>query len=280
VLDFRRPAPGVTGAEVAETPLELARAPARWRRLFGPAMPLERTVVARFEREEISPGVMVFSAGTGASTLVVGFSGRWLRLMLPVAGILQNLDDTRVDLLLLTDETRGHYRNGVGAFASSFYTLCRSIDNIRSSMGYRHMITYGTSMGGLPALRAGVLLKADRSVALGPRYAWDISRIRNAKRRADAFDPLCACRETTGTAWALYSQNVADDVTHAQKLCRAMPDVTLFGVPAPDHNLLFPLMRQGRLGAFHAALLDPALPLDGETLRAAFGPLPAGVKPD
>lgn len=270
MLRFRRKAPGVVDGEVIETPLELAREPERWQQLFGPALPLEAATIARYARREMSPGVALFSAGGGASSLVVGFSGGWLRLMLPVAAILQNMDETSHDLLLLTDSTRSHYRNGIGDFAHSFPALCDGIDRLRRSRDYRHLILFGTSMGALAALRAATLLESDRAIGIGPRFAWDISRIRRAKRRADAFDPLCACRNVEVSAYAVHSASMEEDMLHAQRLSRLMPQCRILDVHVPDHNILHPLLRKGSLGAFQRELFEPSRPIDTAAIAALF----------
>jgi hypothetical protein len=270
VLDVKRMGKTDSRDDNIATPLELARMPARWSQLFGVPLPAEASGISRYIRREIAPGMLLYSARVGAPKLIVGFTGHWMRLMLPVAAILQSLDSSECDLLLLMDEKASHYRHGIGSFADSFYMLCTGIDKLRR--GYRHTITLGTSMGALPALRAGDIIGADRAIAIGARFAWDIVRMAAHGERILAFDPLCACRQQGKTElFALYGDAMAIDAGNAARLSRAMPRCGIIELPFVQHNVLLPLLRNGRLAEFNRELFDLQRAPGEARLRALFG---------
>ncbi len=51
-------------------------------------------------------------------TLIVGFSGNYMRLMVPTYRVLCNLDPERTDLLLLSDPKRAGFMQGLEGLGS------------------------------------------------------------------------------------------------------------------------------------------------------------------
>jgi hypothetical protein len=271
VLDFRRQDRARIDVQSVETPLELARTPAHWMDLFGSSLPLPETRVRPFTSTEIAPGVRFYTAGLNARTLIVGFSGKKYRLMLPIAAILQHLDESQFDLLLLADNRQSHFAYGIGRYATSFYHLCERIAAFKQQRGYDHLIAYGTSMGALPALRAGNLTGADRSIGVGVRYAWDVPRILRGNV-PPAFDPICHCRQT-GTVQALvfHGTDVEADELDARKLAAIMPGCRMIPLPWSMHNPLFKIFRSSRLEDFQRAIFNLDIMPDNRILQSVIG---------
>jgi hypothetical protein len=114
-------------------------------------------------------------------------------------------------------------------------------------------------MGGLPALRCGILLKTDSAVSAGGQFPYYPPHL---ERNVDlpSFEPLCDCNAATKTTLLCYhSSNYVADVQSADILERTLPIVRI-PIEAPGHGFLGQLFRQGRLRAFYERIFgaDPA----------------------
>lgn len=270
MFEFLRKPAAAVDAQTAMTPLEAAADPRIWREMFGTdRVPPEREV-RRFRRIEIlDPDVRLYSAGAGASTLIVGFCGKRSRLMMPIAITLQHLDDRRYDLLTMCDRRNLHFDAGVAGFAESLPELARRLSAIIEKRGYSSVITYGTSMGGLPALRLGRLLEADRAVSAGGRFVWHISRLVELKPTIGAFDLICDCRAPSRTrCYALFSDGSEEDVEGAAKVAAIMPQIELAAFSCARHNFAFELFRKGMLAQYHGEVFGLEHEPDLERLAA------------
>ncbi|WP_421850816.1 hypothetical protein [Oricola sp.] len=211
----------------------------------------------RFVRSEISATAHLFSAGLGASTLIVGFAGTKFRLFGPIWQILQIIDDREFDFLLLADERRRHFESGVPGFGNSMRNIAAAVAALASKRGYRKMITYGTSMGGFPALRAGSLIGADRAISIGGRYAWDIRRMQDGGDTIVAFDPLCACRTPgAGESIAIFSEGNAEDASNDARMRTVLPQLRSIAVPGHKHNALHAATQRGNACRLYEILFN------------------------
>ncbi len=223
----------------------------------------------RYRRTEIATGVNFYSAGKSAGTLVVGFGTMKGRLSMPVFMVLDALDDTRYDLLLLSDLSKRHFDIGIGAFARTLPDLAGRIRDFAGERGHKALVTFGSSMGGFPALRAGDLMRADRSISVGGRFAWHPSRLRKVRHTIHAFEPLCACRAPFGSPfYALFSRDNASDSRHAALLAEIAPNCRTIAFPGDAHGLHYEIQLKGRLDAFFAEMLDLTREPDADRLAA------------
>ena len=76
--------------------------------------------------------------------------------MLPISFFLQLMRDDKHDVLVLSDEHRRHFDGGVEGYSSSLLDTLKRIQAFAEAKPYEKVITYGTSMGGFPAIRAGL----------------------------------------------------------------------------------------------------------------------------
>lgn len=270
MFEFLRKPAAAVDAQTAMTPLEAAANPKIWRELFRTDQVPPKREVKRFRRTEVHHSdVRLYSAGAGASTLIVGFCGRRARLMMPIAITLQHLDDCRYDLLTVYDRRHLHYDAGVEGFAESLPELARRLSAIIEKRGYSSVITYGTSMGGLPALRLGRLLEADRAVSAGGRFVWHISRLVELKPTIGAFDLICDCRAPSRTrCYALFSHGSEEDAEGAARVAAIMPQSGLAAFSCAKHNFAFELFRKGVLAQYHGEVFGLEREPDLERLAA------------
>ncbi len=222
-----------------------------------------------YARSVLASDVLLYSDGRapGDKTLVIGFTGAAHRLMLPIATVLQNLPIERTDLVLLRESTRSHYDAGVAGYAATLPDLAGRLRRDLEPRRYRSLVTLGTSMGGFPALRAGLMMGADAAIAIGGRSIWHVDRL-SAPNRAPitAFDPLCPCGPGETRLICVYAAKNAEDIKSADAVA-AMRPVDRFAFDTADHNVLLALWRQGSL---RTALSD-----------LSAGQIPTvGLKPD
>ena len=192
--------------------------------------------------------------GRRGKRLLIGFTGRAFRLMLPLAMFQQALpDDT--DVMVLFDSLNDHYRREIFDGTGTLFDLPRRMAAITEN--YTAVIALGTSGGALPSLRFARLARLPRGISIGGRVINDTLRILNGSPLASAYDPLCACpRATTGQSVLVFGdQHPADARTaHIVAACGAADLIPVKG--SAEHNLLWPIYKTGRLAAFLDLFLD------------------------
>jgi hypothetical protein len=191
--------------------------------------------------------------------LLVACSGISNRLMLPIVSFLQHLPSRKLDIVLLRDRSRSHYLNGIPGYAASLpETAARLRKQLRPER-YQGLLCYGTSTGGFPALRLGLLLEASRAVSVGGRFPWHVNRLTSDDGVAvPAFDPLCPCvlMDSGTTMFAVYSAAHELDRKEVERLS-IMRRVTPIAVPGPDtHNVVKTLFDEGKLPAFYDFIFE------------------------
>jgi hypothetical protein len=223
------------------TPLEIAallRQP-KYRELpFMIAASLSRRPPARYIRYPISQTVNFYSGNCGAPDFLVAFCGGSRRLMMPISYFLQSIQDDVYDVLLLADWSKRHFEGGLPGYSSSLLGTLRSIQSFARVKEYRRVITYGTSMGGLPALRAGLWLDADRAISVGGRFCWHPARLTDPRHEMPAFDFLCDCRphQRQVQVIAVFSKRNELDAKHYAVLKRILPDCMAIAFDTDYHS--------------------------------------------
>jgi hypothetical protein len=211
--------------------------------------------------------------------LVVGFTGRAFRFMMPLSIFQQAIpDDT--DVLVLFDVLNDHYRRGIFDGKTSLFDLPKRLAEITAR--YCEVISFGTSGGALPALRFSKLARISRGISIGGRVIDDTIRILKGSPLPPAYDPLCACHKSTaGQALLVFGDQHAAD-SRSARIVAACIDAELIPVKGcAEHNLLWPVYKAGRLNAFLELLLDPRSTLqdlvqfplsDGQSIKAHPSP--------
>ena len=250
------------------TPTELYRDSGLWRRVHGHRPVVLPWQVRPYRREILSPGVTLYTAGCSARTLIVGFCGRGDRLFLPVGVILQTLNHERFDLLTAWDARQLHFDRGIEGYAGSLPELARRLSDFASGRGYGSVVTYGISQGGMAALRIGQLMGADRAIAAGGIFAWNVGRLLRNEAYIQAFDLLCHCRQARATeSYAVFSEDNADDVESAERLAAICPECRLIPMPYGDHNFPYGIQKARRLDEYHREIFDVTRKPDPAMLR-------------
>jgi hypothetical protein len=208
-------------------------------------------------REDLTEGADFYTANRGADRLIVAFCSAGNELGVPISYFLQNLRDDLYDVLILRDPRRLHFDHGVAGLSTSFLETIRQIQSFIAERGFGEVITFGVSMGGYPALRAGLLLNASRAISLGGRYCWHVSRLMSKEQTANAFDLLCHCQAKSNVQLiaAVAAEN-EPDVKDLKVLCRTFPECVPLMIDTGDHNVTGYFYRVGLLRLFYACLFE------------------------
>jgi hypothetical protein len=240
------------------TPLEISellRNPTYKHLPFAIARLLQDQPPVRYLRYELGRCVSFYSANRDASTLIIAFRGNAFRLMMPISHFLQIMEDDRYDVLVLTDAQRRHFDAGIAGYANSLLETLIRVKVFAETRSYRRIITYGTSMGGLPALRAGLWLGADRAVSIGGAFCKHPLRLMQASNEIRAFDLICACRRRRDvpvvTAFAARNER---DVEQQAALNAVLPGCVAVKIDTAAHNVLHHLDQLGQLRSFYAMI--------------------------
>lgn len=191
-------------------------------------------------------------------SLVLAFAGTSGRVMMPMSVFAQLLPADRFDILLLADRNNESYANGIEGVRAPFWQFATEIARVVKMSRYASLYTFGTSMGALPALRAGRLLGAKRAIGVGAVFPWHINLLQAShKPHVPAFDSLCSCGPGQDVdCVAAFSAGFERDRVDAERLAR-MAHVRLMGFKEyANHNLIYLLYVDGALPAFLGQMLD------------------------
>ncbi|THD83098.1 hypothetical protein E7811_13270 [Aliigemmobacter aestuarii] len=216
------------------------------------------------------PSARLYCRRRRARRLLVGFTGRAFRLMMPLSILLQSLPaDT--DLLTLLDPDHNQFRSGTFDGRTGLSELP---DALAPIMGrYREVIALGVSSGGLPAIRFGILAGLPRAISVGGRRIDDTLRILKGTAPKHAHDPICDCnRRTRCQTILLHPELHADDSETVRSVAASIDSLTIPLRGSGDHLLMWTLYGMGRLEGFLDLFLDSRAP--PERLAAFFRDLP------
>lgn len=222
---------------------------------------LEKAEPQPYRSSQLCDGARLFSdpsVSAERKSLLLAFAGTSQRVMLPMSLFAQLLPADRFDILLLADRRNISFSNGIDGLRGPFAEFVQNIAEQVGASTYAARFTLGTSMGALPALRAGRLLKVQRAVAIGPVFPWEVkSLLSPGKTYLPSFDLLCACgpgREVPCVA--AFSGGHERDRSNAERLGR-MSGVELMPFDRyTTHNLVNLLYRDGELPAFLGRVLN------------------------
>ena len=122
----------------------------------------------RYRRQSLVPDIDIYSDASipsGRKGLILGFSGAAGQLMIPTPVFLQYVASERYDVVVLRDRTKQGYAIGIPRYAHNLWDLAQKLTAEIGAATYRRVYPYGTSMGGFPALRCGLLLKTETAVS-------------------------------------------------------------------------------------------------------------------
>jgi hypothetical protein len=212
---------------------------------------------AQFRKYQFSDEYLLFYADNRPNKLVVCFTDKHRGLFVSVPAFLQYLGAGKFDVLFVHDKRLARHEFGIEGVSSSLAETSRKISELAREQGYEQIITYGCSMGGFSAIRAGAFISADRAISIGGTF-WKSDRwFDSAKKFAPGYDPICDCAYPSMTeVVAFYCENTPDDVLDGKLLKKIMPCVTLVKCSSRKHNVLREIIDAGNFRSFLSQLFD------------------------
>ncbi len=126
-----------------------------------------------FFLNRITPEITLFSSVVSGSkkTLLIGFPPRGSRhMMISSPVLLQHIDATKYDLLMITAMGEGGYQFGTLPFGRKINQQAYWLSQQVWFKQYSHIRTLGFSAGSFPAIAFGYLLKAEISLSIAGRF--------------------------------------------------------------------------------------------------------------
>ena len=189
--------------------------------------------------------------------LLLAFCGNAQRLMMPVSVALQHIESSRFDVVVFTDPARQAYISGIKGYGADAAAVLDRAGRDVNLAAYRSVRCLGTSGGGASALRAGCLLAAERAVCIGGRPIEEYGSLgKAAVKAAPAFNADFRRARGTDTRFiCVYGAEHERDRIGAHHLAERLP-AELVPIPGVEqHNALFEILKEGRMGRFMDDLL-------------------------
>jgi hypothetical protein len=211
--------------------------------------------------EALSDNVQIFhdaSIPRERKRLIVAYCGAGNRLMLATSCVLQHLPSDLCDVVVLRDPSRRSYFKGVPGYADTLPSLVRRLAADVGADAYWRIYSFGTCMGAFPALRGGLLMQADRAVAVSGGFPLHARRLLEEPEFAPpAFDPLCGSVANPATDLiCAFAEAHTKDERSAVHLSRVR-SVTLLPLPElTEHNIIKEQAKKGILRAFFKDMFE------------------------
>lgn len=203
-----------------------------------------------WRRTALTPDVLHYSDDLTPAwdkTLIVGFTGKLMRLQLPTYRVLLHLDPAAFDLVLLRDPSHRLFAGGLPEVGDSLMKLGAWLDDFAETGGYARRIALGTSGGGLAALHCALTYGWDRAVAASPPAPSKHPEIGGVVASAAAGDH--------GATDLVLAHALGErDVTSADKLHAILPGARRdIHRDSKSHNVLDTAHRNGKLAQLFEA---------------------------
>ncbi len=185
--------------------------------------------------------------GKDPSVLIVAFTGRGKKLMLPVYEFFDLTNSLGYSRILLHDRFKKRYNTGIDRKRPDYPSFLSYLQQEISQLAAQKTIFVGTSSGGSAAIRLGHDLGADYVQAFGAQTGVNPTHLRNSKRE-DAVElaPILADSNRTTKYYLHYCQGHEPDRMHAERVA-GKPGVITLGYPGTTHGVAAVLARKGLL---------------------------------
>ncbi len=207
-----------------------------------------------WQRKDVTSSAIFYGApaySTAGKTLIVGFTGKLLRLQLPSYRFLMHLDPARFDLLLLRDPAHRLFAQGLPEIGDSISELAKWLDSFADRGGYGRRIALGTSGGGLAAIYTGMTLRWDRAVASSPPSPLDHTEL------GEALGKLAAAPAVDRPQVVVTHARNQRDMDSARHIFDLLPSARAdLRNEFTAHNVLESAFRAGKLDKLFADWFD------------------------
>lgn len=226
----------------------------RWRRQIGRELQASGPSNA-WQRQQLTESVVFYSGGDNGvanKALLIGFTGNYMRLMVPTYRVLCALDPEKADLLLLSDPFRACFHQGLEDIGDDLDAIGVYLSRFAEERGYQKTVALGTSAGGLAALHTALVQRWSKAVAVGcaaPNRHREIAT--ELAERASLADPI-----RPAISLVLSGGNRADKDA-AMKLSTILPQAKIRADERfKSHNFINEIEQRGELPRFLEQLLS------------------------
>lgn len=185
--------------------------------------------------------------------LLVALPGANYQIMTAVPTFLQNLDASRVDLVIVRDGTRTRYLDGIEGIADSVEAFADTMPDWLGFKTYRRVCGIGVSAGALPTLIVGLRAGVDDLLAVGPSSPRDVRWDRPGHEHVTDQLRRAAADGRKRNITVAYGADCDEDRVFAGEIAELIPikQVVVSDPHAPvGHVALRPLAERGELSAF------------------------------
>lgn len=146
------------------------------RRIFNRA---QSAIPEPFSKHCLSKHVRLYSNDSiprKDKTLIICYTGKALRMMMPLHVLLQHMDASKVDIFYVRYPRQGArigFREGLDGIADTFESAVDRLSQLAQWSDYAKVCTFGTSGGAFPAVLACLKMGFDRCLAVGCNHPDD-----------------------------------------------------------------------------------------------------------
>lgn len=214
-------------------------------------------------------------------TLLICFCPRGSRrMMIPQPVLLQHVDASQYDLMIVPDPWSSSYRSDMRLMGQDVLELVTNIAQLDGIYSYKNIRTFGASAGGYPAIIAGYQLRAELAVSVAGRFPGEEHVLQISKMLLNTRQAIKEGQRDHHHPQVLmsYRAEKSRDRRYARWISKLTRGNQL-GIQIPncpvDHMVLVHLMERGQLSAFlqnslFASLDEPILQGRGQLTTRAF----------
>ena len=213
----------------------------------NPLSPARLVRGARIDELRRASKSALIERGKDSSVLIVAFTGRGKRLMLPVFEFFDLTNSLGYSRILLHDRFKKRYSKGIDRKRPDYRSLLDYLHQEITELGAQKTIFVGTSSGGSAAIRVGHDLGADYVQAFGAQTGTNAFHLRNSKREpAVELAPVLNESNPKTKYYLHYCQGHEPDRLHAERVA-GKPGVVTLGYPGATHGVAGSLAQKGLL---------------------------------
>ena len=210
-----------------------------------------------FIRKNIAQNIKLFTTPSNNNinkTLIIGFTGNFFRLMMPISIFLQNIDADKYDLLLLSDKSRKGYNNGLPGVANNITELIEYIGALSFIKDYDNVVSFGTSGGGFASLYCALKLRLNKGISIGGGYSTRYDPDKYTKDKAVITLKKLSQQFPNNNLLYIFGSDCENDRKKAEFLTEHLPINTLEVISSAgntvSHVVTAPILTEGRLSTF------------------------------
>jgi len=213
----------------------------------NPFSPARLVRGARIDELKRASKSALIERGKDPSVLIVAFTGRGKRLMLPVFEFFDLTNSLGYSRILLHDHFKKRYNRGIDRRHPDYPSLISYLRQEITKMGAEKTIFVGTSSGGSAAIRVGHDLGADYVQAFGAQTGLNPLHLCDSKREpALELGPVLDESNQKTKYYLHFCQGHEPDRLHAERVA-SKPGVVTLGYPGATHGVAGPLAQTGLL---------------------------------